>query len=257
GSMEHASSRCRESLPSWWGGAPSERGRPRWRCGTARRSWTWSPSGCGRVTWCSHWGRATSPGSGRSCCNTWGGEKRGNQEGKRRGDPMAAVAAAEAAGYGRGRAGGLRVACSAVGALAPAGGLGGALVAVDAEGRALPFDPARTGLDLPVAAAADPGVVGVLALVQSVDPALFQTITSARGLARGDVLLDMGPRHVLLRRDAGPEVIRAVVLVAQDLAAKGRPYVELDARFARQVLVRRRASGWAGGAGGAGGARGA
>src|SRR2546426_5087228 len=58
-------------------------------------------------------------------------------------------------------------------------------VAVDAKGRALPFDPARTGLDLPVAAAADPGVVGVLALVQSVDPALFQTITSARGLARG------------------------------------------------------------------------
>jgi len=144
-------------------------------------------------------------------------------------------------------------------ALAPRGSgpRGGPLVAVDAEGRPLPFDPARTGLDLPVAAAADPGVVGVLALVQSVDPALFQTITSARGLARGDVLLDMGPRHVLLRRDAGPEVIRAVVLVAQDLAAKGRPYVELDARFARQVLVRRRASGWAGGAGGAGGARGA
>ncbi len=136
-------------------------------------------------------------------------------------------------------------------ALAPRGGggpRGGPLVAVDAEGRALPFDPARTGLDLPVAAAADPGVVGVLALVQSVDPALFQTITSARGLARGDVLLDMGPRHVLLRRDAGPEVIRAVVLVAQDLAAKGRPYVELDARFARQVLVRRKASAAAGGA---------
>src|SRR5439155_1199246 len=59
-------------------------------------------------------------------------------------------------------------------ALAPRGSgpRGGPLVAVDAEGRPLPFDPARTGLDLPVAAAADPGVVGVLALVQSVDPAL-------------------------------------------------------------------------------------
>src|SRR5439155_1254147 len=55
-------------------------------------------------------------------------------------------------------------------ALAPRGSgpRGGPLVAVDAEGRPLPFDPARTGLDLPVAAAADPGVVGVLALVQSV-----------------------------------------------------------------------------------------
>src|SRR2546430_9456835 len=37
------------------------------------------------------------------------------------------------------------------------------LVVVDAQGRALPFDPARTGLDLPVAAAPDRGVVGVLA----------------------------------------------------------------------------------------------
>jgi cell division septal protein FtsQ len=115
----------------------------------------------------------------------------------------------------------------------------GALVVVDGEGRVLPFDPARTGLDLPIAASADRGVVGLLALIQSVDPALFQTITSARGLARGDVLLELGPRRVLLGRGAGPEVIRAVVLVAQDLAVKGRPYRELDARFAGQVVVRR------------------
>jgi cell division septal protein FtsQ len=116
----------------------------------------------------------------------------------------------------------------------------GALVAVDADARVLPFDPARTGLDLPIAASADRGLVGLLALIQSVDPALFQAVTSARGLARGDVLLELGPRRrVLLGRDAGPEVIRAVVLVAQDLAAKGRPYRELDARFAGQVVVRR------------------
>src|SRR5436309_4997922 len=125
------------------------------------------------------------------------------------------------------------------------------LVVVDAQGRALPFDPARTGLDLPVAAAPDRGVVGVLALVQAVDPALFLTITSARGLARGDVLLELGPRHVLLGRDAGPGVIRAVELVARDLAAKGRPSVELDARFARQVIVRRTASRGSRGTGGA------
>ncbi len=126
-------------------------------------------------------------------------------------------------------------------ALVP-GSRGASLVAVDAAGRALPFDPARTGLDLPVAASADSGVAGVLALIQAVDPALFHTITSARGFARGDVLLELGPRRVLLSRDAGPEVIRAVVLVAQDLAARGRPYVELDARFAGQVVVRRKPS---------------
>ena len=133
-------------------------------------------------------------------------------------------------------------------------GSGRGLVAVDAAGRPLPFDPARSGLDLPIAASADSGVVGVLALIQSVDPALFQTITGARGFARGGVLLEIGPRRVLVGRDAGPEVIRAVVLVAQDLAAKGRAYVELDARFAGQVVVRRKATAGGGGEGGAGGA---
>ncbi len=125
------------------------------------------------------------------------------------------------------------------------------LVAVDAAGHALPFDPARSGLDLPIAASGDSEVVGVLALIQSVDPPLFQTITGARRMAHGDVLLEVGSRRVLVRRDAGPEVIRAVVLVAQDLTARGRSYVELDARFAGQVIVRRKATAEGAGEGGA------
>src|SRR3989475_181012 len=126
-------------------------------------------------------------------------------------------------------------------------GSGRGLVAVDAAGRPLPFDPARSGLDLPIVASGDSGVVAVLALIQSVDPALFQTITGARRFARGGVLVEIGPHRVLLGRDAGPEVKRAVVLVAQDLAAKGRAYVELDARFGGQVVVRRRATASGGG----------
>ncbi len=121
----------------------------------------------------------------------------------------------------------------------------GALEPVDADGRKLPFDLA--GLDLPIvrsggAGGGDSGVVGLLARVQAVDPALFQTIDAARRMEaqRGDVLLELGAHRVLLNRDAGPEVIEAVVLVARDLAAKARPYAELDARFAGQVVVRRR-----------------
>ncbi|MGH7672185.1 MAG: hypothetical protein ACREMC_04750, partial [Gemmatimonadales bacterium] len=133
-------------------------------------------------------------------------------------------------------------------------GLGGALVVVDAGGRPLPFDPTRAGLDLPLVQGADSDVVGVLARIQAFDPVLFQAIDAARrygralgaggGAAegRGDVLLELGSDRVLLARDAGPEVIQAVVLVTRDLAAKARPYAELDARYARQVVVRRRAS---------------
>jgi hypothetical protein len=100
------------------------------------------------------------------------------------------------------------------------------------------------GLDLPIAPVADSGVVQVLARIQALDPALFQDIDAARryGGRRGDVLLELGSHRVLVARDAGPEVVQAVVLVARDLAAKARPYAELDARYAGQVVVRRKAS---------------
>jgi cell division septal protein FtsQ len=123
----------------------------------------------------------------------------------------------------------------------------GGLVAVDAGGRRLPFDPARAAgggeLDLPIAQVADSGIVQVLARIQAFDPVLFQDIDAARRFgARGDVLLELGSHRVLLARDAGPEVVQAVVLVARDLAAKARRYAELDARYAGQVVVRRKAS---------------
>lgn len=117
------------------------------------------------------------------------------------------------------------------------------LTAVDGEGNELPFEPARSGLDLPVAAAADTPIVGLLARIRALDPAWFQDITTARTSERRDAVLELGKRRVLLSPDAGPEVIEAVVLVAQDLAARGRPYAELDARYAGQVVVRRRAGG--------------
>ncbi|MGH7701255.1 MAG: cell division protein FtsQ/DivIB [Gemmatimonadales bacterium] len=131
-------------------------------------------------------------------------------------------------------------------ALTPAQGeQGGRLVVLDGRGRVLPFDPARSGLDLPLARSADAGVAAVLGLVRGVDPALFREIVTARATVRGDVVLELESGRVLLRRDAGPEDIRAVVLVAQDLAARARRYAELDARYAGQVVVRRRRSGGA------------
>ena len=136
--------------------------------------------------------------------------------------------------------GSLKVVVREVEPVALVAGGRGALTVVDGDGRALPF--ARVTLDLPVVQAADSGVIGVLARVQVFDPALFQSIDAARRIdGQDDVALELGTRRVLLARDAGPEVIQAVFLVARDLAAKARPYAELDARFAGQVVVRRRA----------------
>jgi cell division septal protein FtsQ len=120
-------------------------------------------------------------------------------------------------------------------------GENGKLVLVDGSGRVLPFDPERAALDLPVASR-DSSVLSVLALVHSVEPGLFETITTARGVPRrgGGVLLDLGSRRILFGSDARPAEVRSVALVERDLALKGRPYTELDARFAGQVVVRHR-----------------
>jgi len=114
------------------------------------------------------------------------------------------------------------------------------MTVVDAAGRALSFDPARSAPDLPVAASADTGLIGLLARIQETDPELFHEVTAARRVRR-DAVLELGSRRLLLRGDAGPEVIQGVALVAQHLAARGRSYAELDARYAGQVVVRRKA----------------
>ncbi len=122
-------------------------------------------------------------------------------------------------------------------ALVP-GVAGGPLTVVDGAGRPMPFDPSLGAPDLPVAESADTDLVSVLALVQSVDPALFASISSARA-DRHAVTLQLSGRRLLVQRDVGPEVIRALQLVAHDLTVRRQPHAELDARFAGQVVVRR------------------
>jgi cell division septal protein FtsQ len=108
---------------------------------------------------------------------------------------------------------------------------------VDSAGRVLPFDPTRAAPDLPVLAQPDSLVARLLGHVRDADPGLFAQISSAWRVA-DDVVLDVGGRRVWFRPDASPEEMHAVMAVAQDLARKGRPYAELDGRFAGQVVVR-------------------
>jgi hypothetical protein len=112
------------------------------------------------------------------------------------------------------------------------------LALLDASGRILPFDPAASAPDLPIAASADPMVARVLASVQEHDPALFARVRTAWRV-REDVLLDVDGRRFWFGPAVTAEEIRAVMAVAQDLARLGRTYQELDGRFAGQVIVRR------------------
>ena len=115
---------------------------------------------------------------------------------------------------------------------------GEGLVLLDARGRVLPYDPLRSAPDLPYAAFGDALVTGVLARVRDFDPDLFARIGAAWRVGP-DVVLEVGGRRLWFGAQVSAEDIRAVMAVEQALARSGRPYQELDGRFAGQVIVRR------------------
>jgi cell division septal protein FtsQ len=119
-------------------------------------------------------------------------------------------------------------------ALAPRSG---GLALLDSSGTVLPFDPAVSAPDLPVAATADRRIARVLARVQEHDPLLFARVRTAWRV-RDDVLLDVDGRRLWFGPAVTAEDIRALMAVAQDLARQGRTYEELDGRYAGQVIVR-------------------
>ena len=112
------------------------------------------------------------------------------------------------------------------------------LALLDSSGQVLPFDPAASAPDLPIAASADRVVARVLASVREADPVLFGRIGAAWRV-QDDVVLDLEGRRLWFGSAVTAEDIRAVMAVAQDLARQGRKYEELDGRFAGQVIVRR------------------
>jgi len=108
---------------------------------------------------------------------------------------------------------------------------------LDSSGKVLPFDPAASAPDLPIAATPDRVVARVLASVQVNDPALFARIRAAWRV-QDDVILDLDGRRLWLGPAVTAEDIRAVMAVSQDRARQGRTYRELDGRFAGQFIVR-------------------
>lgn len=110
------------------------------------------------------------------------------------------------------------------------------LALMDGGGRVLPFDPTRAPPDLPVSVA-DAGAARLIARLKDAEPALFRRVESV-SLVQRDVQLSGGDWRILVRPDAGRAQLRAVAIVVEDLARKGRRWRELDARFSDRVFVR-------------------
>lgn len=113
------------------------------------------------------------------------------------------------------------------------------LVPIDLDAHPLPYDPAKTGFDLPIVERPDVEVTRVLGMVRRVDPDLYREIDGARRGRGESVILELGDKRLLLRAAAVEEDIRDVETVRLHLVRNAVDYRELDARFEGWVVVRR------------------
>jgi cell division septal protein FtsQ len=115
---------------------------------------------------------------------------------------------------------------------------GDRLAMVDERAEVLPFDPLGSAPDLPVLIGGGRMVAQALARVKEFDPGLFARIDAGWRVGP-DVVFEVGERWLWFGSRLTAEDIRAVTSVERALARQGRPYQELDGRFAGQVVVRK------------------
>ena len=118
----------------------------------------------------------------------------------------------------------------------PSGGAG--LRVVDADGRALPIDPSRSSVDVPVLPGMDRGLLRLLAEVQGRFPRLFDQISSARRTGRDEITFALPSVTVRAPGAVTAERLADILPVEADLARRHARVAELDLRFRDQVIAR-------------------
>jgi cell division protein FtsQ len=130
------------------------------------------------------------------------------------------------------------------------------LLPYDSLGRQLPIDPARTTLDLPIVARADPVLLKLVGAIRAAEPRLFARIEEARRNGNNEIVLALSRdprvagvasgiaaperRTILLRLPIGLSVERLADIfpVETDLARRQVQVGELDLRYRDQVIAR-------------------
>jgi cell division septal protein FtsQ len=120
-------------------------------------------------------------------------------------------------------------------AMAP---VAGGLRVYDVRARALPIDPTRTDVDLPIIDRPDVIVTRLLAGVQSVSPRFFARISAVARQGTGELVVQLDRGVVRAGLDITPERLAGAGLVAADLERRGERYTELDLRYRDQVVAR-------------------
>lgn len=109
---------------------------------------------------------------------------------------------------------------------------------LDAAGRTLPIDPSRVNVDLPVLARRDTTVLRLLAELRERSPQLYERVSAARRVGRGELLLEMGTVNVRTMGDVTVDRLADILPVEADLTRRQARVTELDLRYRDQVIAR-------------------
>jgi cell division protein FtsQ len=108
----------------------------------------------------------------------------------------------------------------------------------DERGVALPIDPSRTVVDVPILARRDTAALRLLGSLRSRLPAVYQQVSEVRPTGERELWLRLGAVPVRLMSDVEVDRLLEIEPVVRDLERRRLLLVELDLRYRDQVIAR-------------------
>ena len=115
---------------------------------------------------------------------------------------------------------------------------GDGLLPYDSAGRALPIDPSRAALDLPVLMQVNAPALRLMGELQATDPRLFASISEVAPAGQDLVFTLTSSLRVRASSGVAPQRFRDIFPVESDLARRNERAAELDIRYRDQVVAR-------------------
>jgi len=114
----------------------------------------------------------------------------------------------------------------------------GGFRAYDSRGAALPLEPSRADVDLPLLAGRDTALLRLLGDVRDSAPDVYARLSEVRRVGRRELLLRLTTVPVRAMADVRAGRLADIIPVEQDLARRRAHVVELDLRYREQVVAR-------------------
>jgi cell division protein FtsQ len=108
----------------------------------------------------------------------------------------------------------------------------------DEHGVALPIDPARVLVDVPVLIERDTTVLRLLGAMRVGRPALYERVSAVRRAGRDELILELKTEPVRVMQDVTLERLADIEPVEADLSRKQLRVAEIDLRYRDQVIAR-------------------